>query len=77
VIFTPKGTGDGGDSDGDGCDTDGDEGIDCAPEGVFGAIWPSERKFPPVKLSIQNASAENSKTKESLFKIVLPLSSPL
>jgi hypothetical protein len=33
-------------------------------------------KFPPEKLSIQNASAENSKTKESLFKIIPPLSSP-
>jgi hypothetical protein len=78
VIFTPNGTCDDGDNGtGDDGDSEGDDGIDCTPPGAFGAIWASECKFPPVKLSIQNASAENSKTNESLFRITPPLSSPL
>jgi hypothetical protein len=72
VIFTPNGMGDDGDDGNDGDDCD-----DCAPCGVFGAIWPSECKFPPARLNIQNTSAENSKTKEILFKIIPPLFSPL
>ena len=75
VIFTPNGACDDGD-DGDG-GSEGDDGIDCTPPGAFGAIWASECKFPPLKLSIQKASVENSKTKESLFKIIPPFSSPL
>lgn len=84
MIFTPNGTGDDGDDgdngtgdDGGSEGDDGDDGIDCTPPGAFGAIWASECKFPPLKLSIQKASVENSKIKESLFKIIPPLSSPL
>lgn len=81
MIFTPKGTEDDGDNGNEGDDGDdsveGDDGNDCTPCGVLGAIWPSECKFHPATLNIENTSAENSKTKEILFKIIPPLSSPL
>jgi hypothetical protein len=69
--------GDDGNEDGDDSNEDGDDGNDCTPCGVFVAIWPSECKLPPAKLKTLNTSAENSKTKEILFKIFPTLSSPL
>ena len=84
MIFTPNGADDDGTDGDDGTDSvdgddgdDGDDGNDCTPRGVYGAIWPSECKFHPARLNIENTSAENSKTKEILFKIIPPLSSPL
>jgi hypothetical protein len=81
VIFTPNGADDDATDGDDGTDSvdgdDGDDGNDCTPRGVYGAIWPSECKFHPARLNIENTSAENSKTKEILFKIIPSLSSPL